>query len=341
MKLATWHFHIEISSKCTLRCPRCAREEVPETLVNTELRLDFFKKNFTSEFIRDNIEKITLCGDDGDPIYAHDLIDVVTYFKSIKPSIQIVITTNGSYKKTDWWTKLSKQLLRHDLIHFSLDGWDQESNEKYRINSDWKSIINGVHTLRANSEVQMVWAAIPFSFNEHHLDNMKQMAKELGFDHFQTTFSTKFNSVWPGQYPIGDSLQPTQEKMYSSTKRFQRKLDNLSGRDLIDPWMPTNIVHFQKQMPINDTNPLCGIGNKGLFINSQGQFFPCCWIANRYTHNQDWSLINNPQFNLHNKSLEEVLSDPFWSDRFENFSWNECKDKCNISMVDYNYATEY
>ena len=64
MKLATWHWHIEISSKCTLKCSRCAREEVPDTLVNTELRLDFFEKNFTPDFIRDNVEKITFCGDD-------------------------------------------------------------------------------------------------------------------------------------------------------------------------------------------------------------------------------------------------------------------------------------
>ena len=35
--LATWHFHIEISSKCTLRCPRCAQQEVPDGLVDTEL----------------------------------------------------------------------------------------------------------------------------------------------------------------------------------------------------------------------------------------------------------------------------------------------------------------
>jgi len=341
MKLATWHFHIEISSKCTLRCPRCAREEVPDTLINTELRLDFFKRNFTPKFILENIEKITLCGDDGDPIYAHDLVDVVTYFKSIKPSIQIVITTNGSYKKTDWWVSLAKQLLRHDLVHFSLDGWDQESNEKYRVNSNWESIIDGIKTLRANSEVQMVWAAIPFSFNEYRIDDMKQMAQDLGFDHFQTTFSTKFNSVWPGQYPINDPLQPSQEKMYSSTKRFQREMLNLSGRELLYPHLDTNIVHFERQKPINNTNPLCGIGNKGLFINSQGQFFPCCWVANRYTHNQDWTSTSRPEFNLHNRDLTDVLSDPFWENRFENFSWNECKDKCNISMVDYDYAIDH
>ena len=83
--LADWHFHIEISSKCTLRCPRCPRQEVPDGLINTELTLDFLKRIFTPDFIKKRLEKITFCGDDGDPIYAHDLVPVIEYIKSVKP----------------------------------------------------------------------------------------------------------------------------------------------------------------------------------------------------------------------------------------------------------------
>jgi hypothetical protein len=32
--LATWHFHLEISSKCTLRCPWCSRQEVSDRLLS-------------------------------------------------------------------------------------------------------------------------------------------------------------------------------------------------------------------------------------------------------------------------------------------------------------------
>ena len=34
--LATWHWHIEISSKCTLKCPRCARQEC-QTKCNSKI----------------------------------------------------------------------------------------------------------------------------------------------------------------------------------------------------------------------------------------------------------------------------------------------------------------
>ena len=181
MSLALWHWHIEISSKCTLKCPRCPRQEVPDTLVSTELKLDFFKQNFPKEFILKNVEKLTFCGDDGDPIYAHDFIEVIQYFKSIKPSIAIIIVTNGSYKNEDWWTQLAKLLDEQDQIHFSIDGWDHESNSIYRINSNWSSIIAGVMALTDNSKCYTVWDAIGFKFNEDKIEDMKSYAKELGF----------------------------------------------------------------------------------------------------------------------------------------------------------------
>ena len=337
MKLATWHWHIEISSKCTLKCSRCAREEVPETLVNTELRLDFFKKNFTPDFIRDNVEKITFCGDDGDPIYAHDLIDVIEYFKSIKP-VKFVIVTNGSYKKADWWFQLGAVLDENDHIHFSLDGWDQASNEQYRVNSNWDSIMLGVQTLRQVSDVYMTWDCIVFKFNESMLDSMEQQARKLGFDEFQITRSTKFNKVYP-IYPINDPLQPS-DLGISDKYRFTRELRNLSGRQPSQIGYNTNVDLYKKSKTYGDIKPLCGIGNKGLFLNSQGHLFPCCWVANRYNHNNEWLELGN-SFNLNKHTLTEVLANEFWENRFENFPWTECKTKCNMSVVDLDYATEW
>lgn len=337
MKLATWHWHIEISSKCTLKCPRCAREEVPDTLVNTELGLDFFKKNFTPKFIQDNVEKITFCGDDGDPIYAHDLIEVIQYIKSVKP-VKFVIITNGSYKKNGWWAQLGLALDHNDEIHFSLDGWDQASNEQYRVNSDWESIVNGIRTLRTCSNVYMTWACIVFKFNEQHLDKMKTLARELGFDRFQITRSTKFNKVY-SIYPENDPLQPSDQGI-SQQHRFTREFIELHTRKPSQVGHETNVKLYNEVKTYNDVKPLCGIGNKGLFLNSQGRLLPCCWVANRYNHNNEWYNLSK-QFDLKERSMEDVLNDSFWSDRFENFSWMECKDKCNISVVNLDYATEW
>ena len=335
--LATWHFHIEISSKCTLRCPRCSRQEVPHSLVNTELDLEFFKRNFTPEFVQGNVEKITFCGDDGDPIYAHDLIPVVQYIKSIKP-VEIVVVTNGSHKKTAWWTELGTVLDSNDSVHFSIDGYDNDSNNIYRINSDYDSIILGLKTLRATSDCKIIWAAIAFKFNEEHLDTMKAFAHTVGVDRFQLTKSTKFGSVYPS-YGVSDPLQPS-VKYISGTHRFEREVTALSSAGTTESISTTNIKLFNQIKSRNNITPLCEIGNKGLYIDARGRLFPCCWVANRYSHNSDWQQLAN-NFDLHKKTLTTVLADTFWSTEFQTFKWQECQTKCKSSVVDSNYATAW
>lgn len=336
MTLATWHFHIEVSSKCTLACPRCTRQEVPNGLINTELDLEFFKRNFTPEFVLANVEKITFCGDDGDPIYAHDLIVIIQYLKSIKP-VEIVIVTNGSHKKLAWWIQLGQELGENDSVHFSIDGYDNASNNLYRVNSDYDSVIAGLQALRATSRCCIVWAAIAFKFNQTQLGHMQEFAKKLGVDIFQLTKSTKFGSVY-SSYGVDDPLEPS-VKYVSRTHRFEREIVQLTNKTNA-PVNKTNIELFKKIQPHNGIVPLCKIGNKGLYIDARGRLFPCCWVANRYSHNQEWQQ-QAEKFNLYNNTLEHVLADTFWITQLETYRWQECRTKCANSVVDEKYATSW
>ena len=268
------------------------------------------------------------------------MINIIRYFKSAYP-VEFVIITNGSYKTESWWQDLAAVLTDRDEIHFSIDGWDHDSNCQYRINSDWESIMLGVRTLRLNQDVRMTWAAIAFAFNQDHLDGMEQQARDLGFDFFQLTRSTKFGKIYPS-YGDQDTLQPRDE-LISSSMRFERRITPLSGRPrkpipLINEMLwkhANNIIE-----PSSEIMPLCMIGNKGLFINSQGDFFPCCWVANRYGHNQEW-LDRGRGFNLRQHSLQDVLKDRFWNEEFQKYNWLECQTKCRRSNVDHGYATSW
>lgn len=335
--LATWHFHIEISSKCALQCPRCARQEVPDSLVNTELGLEFFQKNFTPEFVLANVEKITFCGDDGDPIYAHDLLAVIAYLKRIK-AIEIVIVTNGSHKKAQWWSDLGSLLDRNDSVHFSIDGYDNASNNLYRVNSDYDSCVMAIQTLRAASDCAIVWAAIAFKFNEQHLDHMQRVAKGLGVDSFQLTKSTKFGSVYPA-YGLNDPLQPS-AALVSGSHRFERQITVFTDTGVSRPAPTVNIKLFNQTQSHNGVTPLCHIGNKGLYIDARGRLFPCCWVANRYSHNSHWQQLAN-RFNLNTITLTDALADQFWSDQFQTFHWQECQTKCSSLLVNEKYATSW
>lgn len=338
-QLAKWHWHIEVSSKCALKCPRCAREEVPDTLINTELSLEFIQKTFTLDFISKYVEKVTFCGDDGDPIYAKDLIKIIRHFKSIK-DVEIVIITNGSYKSELWWTELGRELSDIDEIHFSVDGWDQKTNEMYRVNSNFESILSGINTIRNSSNVFIIWDAILFSFNEMEISKLTKIATDSKCDMLQLTKSTKFHSIYPS-YPILDSLQPSLSSNISSLGRFTREQLQLSNRSKTNKSKNTNIKlasHIIESCKGSTVTPLCSIGNKGLYISSLGKLYPCCWVANRYKHNNDWTAccidLNVTPLNIAISNIEQINT-------INKYKWSECQTKCNSNVTTLKYCTEW
>lgn len=330
------HWHIEPSSICTLQCPRCPRAEVPDSLLNRQLTLNFFKDQIGDEVIK-KIRKITFCGNDGDPIYCRDFISICQWLKNINPSLQLVIITNGSYKTQTWWADLATVLNHHDEIHWSLDGWDQHSNQQYRINSNWESIQQGIFTFfHHNNTTYRAWDAIAFKFNEQKIAQMKSTALTQGFDSFQLTKSTKFGSKYPTAYGVDDALEPSDSNMVASAHRFERETFCLTNK--IRPGDDLRIEFIKRSKQLNQYSGICLIGNKGVFLNSQGEFYPCCWTANRYKHNQSW----HGRFNLNTKTFQDIITDSFWTTEFLKFDSLECKTKCTSDrLTDTSHISEW
>ncbi|MDK2773278.1 MAG: radical SAM protein, partial [Flavobacterium sp.] len=331
------HWHIEISSKCSLRCPRCTRQEVPEGLINTQLTLPWFEKNFTN--ILPYTKKITFCGDDGDPIYAKDFLQVLSYIREHNKLTQFVIVTNGSYKTKTWWRKLATILNEKDHVHFSIDGWDQDSNNIYRVNCNWNSIMDGIKSFKElNSEPATTWAAIAFKFNEHKITHLKGLAKKLKFDYFQLTHSSKFGSNYSA-YPKDDPLEPS--KKYVSEGRFTRTIEHLSKKEWKDSCKNIFDSRLNTVKPIGNVQPLCHVCNKGLYLNSQGKFFPCCCVGLRYAHTRN--LLNYVYQN--NRTLDEILDDEnwqlLWSSMLDGSCPSECSVKCNTNKWNHEHVTQW
>lgn len=337
--LAWDHWHIEPSSICTLKCPRCPRAEVPESLLNRQLTLDFFKTQIGADTVQ-QIKKITFCGNDGDPIYCRDFLAICSWIKQVNPTIQLVLITNGSHKTMDWWQKLGETFDINDEIHWSLDGWDQESNEQYRVNSNWMSIINGINSFnQANTSTYRVWDSIVFRFNEKHLLKQKITAMASGFDSYQLTKSTKFSSKYPA-YGTDDHLEPEDRQMIASGYRFERIIEALTPKQR--PGNELKKIFLQRANNLGNYSGICLIGNKGVFLNSQGEFYPCCWTANRYEHNQAWQDRAKAQFNLNTRTFQDIINDPFWTTEFLEFDSLECTTKCTPDrLTDRQHTTEW
>jgi MoaA/NifB/PqqE/SkfB family radical SAM enzyme len=321
------------------------------------MTLDFVKKFFTEDMLRNHVQRVTMCGDVGDPIYCREYIEICRYIKTVNPKIHIFTITNGSHKKPEWWTEFGSVLNEYDTVNFSIDGYDDASNNLYRINSNWDSIIGGIKALRrTNKDVFINWATIVFSFNQDHLDRIADQARLLGMDALQLTKSTKFGSKYGGYGGADDPLEPRQE-FISDSHRYERSTVNLSGRTQDNQeYLIHNkqkFIAIKNQYQNQPITPLCEIGNRGIYVNAEGVVFPCSWTSFPYTsltHNDktiQWAdsffAKHRQQLNLHNRTLDEIMSDPLWNKCSQGFTdpakaWVECSQKCSTLVVDENYA---
>jgi hypothetical protein len=252
--------------------------------------------------------------------------------------------TNGSYRPMSWWQQLGQVLDEHDEIHWSIDGWDQVSNEQYRVHSDWDSIMSGISAFtQTNQSTYRVWAAIAFRFNQDRLDHMRGLASNVGMDLFQITKSTKFGSHYPETYGHQDPLCPDRSDLISSGQRFERMLTDLTRKPR--PAQTLKYVFWARAQDLDRQKKhagICLIGNKGVFLNSRGEFYPCCWTANRYQHNEQWHALAKDRFNLWHHTFESILQDDFWTGPFLQFDSQECRTKCTPEKLkDLEHTTEW
>lgn len=357
MNWQLYHWHFEVSGKCTLKCPRCPRNDTaPVPWINKELTLDFFKKILTPDLLKTQVKRITMCGDVGDPIYASEYLDIVGYIKSHNPKIHVYTITNGSYRRPEWWQQFAQISNEYDTVNFSVDGYDDASNNLYRVGSNWESIMTGMRIMCQNSPAFVYWATIVFAFNQDHLDQIEQQAREIGCDGLQLTYSTKFGSKYGEAYGgAQDPMEPRPE-FISKTHRYERYFRNISGREQHNQdYLEHNLQRYQAVKQEHNTfiTPMCSVGNRGLYVSADGVLHPCSWVSFPYVsmstgrktiHFKDsFHQVYREQLNLNTRSLDEVLNDPVWNSLAGSFdnpdkAWVECEQKCNCNLVDKEYA---
>lgn len=291
--MVSWH--IEPTSKCILECPLCDRTW-------------FYKKFKRREIHEINIEHlvnflgkgamVTFCGNNGDPIYHSKFLDLCKKLKS--NNTQISITTNGSKKKKEWWKSLVKMLDKNDKITFSIDGLE-DTNHLYRINADWQSIIEGIK-IATNSYVKTKWKFIVFKHNQHQINDAEKLSKKLNIDEFKVIASDRW---WD------KSLMP--DKKYVDERYIhQNKL-------IINDEQDGKII----PKCINNGEP-----SNDLYIDSAGNFYPCCWQGLYAFRHKDIFNPSLQKFNIKNFTASTILNNNQIKEFFSNIFNYEKVNKC-------------
>ena len=296
-------FHIEPTSKCTLECPLCDRTWFYETFKKRnlhEINIDHIVK-----FVGVNAE-VSMCGNNGDPIYHSKFLELCQKFKD--NNCRLSISTNGSAKTETWWQKLKSILNNDDCIIFALDGLE-DTNHLYRKNAKWDSIMTAVKILK-DSDFKMIWQFIPFKHNQHQIYDASNLSKELGFDEFKLLPSDR----WLGN----KELMPDKEYIDNYHEHQKAVLIDKNYESGMEPNCLKN------ELPSNN-----------LYIDSEGDFYPCCWMGTyRYRYKSVFSP-KQKQFNIKDNTLSQILEKNNIKDFFDSTkqftSAHECcKIQCGV-----------
>lgn len=177
--------HVGLTNRCRLLCPECPRTSGGKYIQSMfDLDTEYFKKFL----LETQPKRILFCGNWGDPIYAKDVVVLITTLKENNPTLEIMIHTNGSGKSTEWWQSLMSVLNNHDTIVFSIDGTPENFN-RYRINAKWDDVENAAKTCIEYKKAQgngpkICWKHLVFSYNQDTLKSSYELSNTMDFDLF-------------------------------------------------------------------------------------------------------------------------------------------------------------
>ncbi len=219
---------IEPTTSCNLRCPECPSGLRSFTRPTGMLQDELFKQ--TIDELKDSMAYLTFYFQ-GEPYLHPQFLDLVNYASS--KNIYTATSTNAHYLNDEMAKRTIQSGL--DRLIISIDGTTQESYEAYRIGGKLDKVIEGTkNIIHWKKELKSRTPYVLFQFlvvkqNEHQVDEIKKLGKELGIDHIA------FKTAQIYDYENGSDLMPTIEK-YSRYKKDATGKYSIKNRLLNHCW---------------------------------------------------------------------------------------------------------
>ena len=192
----------EPTTSCNLRCPECPSGLRSFTRPTGMLHENLFKK--TIDELADTLLYLTFYFQ-GEPYLNPKFLELVNY--AHKKKIYTATSTNAHYLNDENAKKTIESGL--DRLIVSIDGTSQETYEQYRVGGQLAKVLEGTkNVIKWKKELKSSTPHIIFQFlvvkpNEHQIEEVKQLAKELGVD------EVAFKTAQIYDFENGNPLIPT------------------------------------------------------------------------------------------------------------------------------------
>lgn len=299
------HLEFELSNHCNSFCPQCARYNADGSIKDFPLRHLDFDLIYQNDLVNlPNLRSVHLCGGFGDPLMHPHIDKFIDYFQDKK--IKLYLSTNASLRNQDWWRALAKKNVK---TTFCIDGLS-DTHSLYRINTSFEKIIqNAKDFINAGGHARC--QTILFKHNEHQIDDIVEMTKQIGFIDHKILKSDRFD---------GNQSMPVYIKgKYSHSLEFSEiDYDKIAGRKEFATNEKLKQNYFQSKE--NFTCPW--YSESKIYIDCRGLVFPCCFLGTIDKGSiQDVLfeslLAKRDQINLNLHSFRDIIDSKVYDDYLE------------------------
>ena len=333
-----YRFHLELTDKCNAGCPMCSRTDpanfckANDKVQKLDLTLADFERHFTPEFCA-RTEHIELGGGLGDPLAARDCLEICDHLT--RYGVNLVVSTNGGLRNTQWWEKLGHILQRTDsVVQLHVDGL-KDTNPLYRVNTDFDKIMANAQAYLATG-APAEWYYILFRHNEHQVEEARDLSRRMGFRNFVLIDTIRFGKrdSFPYRLPNGEwhALEPATLTSADFEKKFQQEASSSKSQGASLP-SPLDPIAAKAAAGVNGIRCKSQIHNRP-YINCEGFVSPCCWMATSpeevFVYEQ--AGLDMANYNIRNRLLSDILHDEPFASLYER-DWETgnnpiCNRKC-------------
>lgn len=278
------YLHLDITSKCNLRCRMC---EWRYKVEQKEMPFELYKKAI-DEGIKLGLRKVVIAAT-GESLVHRDFPEMIAYAHDRGLEIELVTSLSLMSEK------IMDAILKINSLVVSFDGATKETYEKIRVGARFEKTLANLKKIAENKKdmsIQINYVIQKDNFKE--VDGIVELMKD-----FVSRISYKFTHD-----TIGNNipLQLDSREMEECVERLQRAFKklkdyNMAGNMNVDTMYlknPENLYSSLYKPWIHDI-PCYNLW-LGTFVNPDGLVFPCC----------DFYKEEDALGDLRKQSLEEI-----------------------------------
>ncbi len=279
---------IEPTTSCNLRCPQCPSGLREFTRPIGMLQTILFEKTILQ--LKKHLHSLTFYFQ-GEPYLNPDFLKMVHFAN--QQYIYTATSTNAHYLNQEAAINTVKSKL--DKLIISVDGITQEVYEQYRVGGKIDKVIEGTKEIVKQKKIlksktpHIVWQFVVFKPNQHQIEAVKKLGKELGVD------EVKIKTAQIYDFESGHNLIPDLENYsrYKKNNKGQFEIKNKLLNQCWRMWQGCVVTWDGKIVPCCfDKDAKYKLGNL------DKQTFKDIWFSDSYTNFRKSILKSRNQIDI-------------------------------------------